>query len=366
MKTIPFLELQSQFRTIEPETRAAIERVLHSGWFILGDELAQFEREFAAYAGVNHVCGVGNGTDAIQLALIALGAGHGGEVITAANTCVPTVAGILGSGATPILVDASPDTLTLDPAQLDRAITPRTRAIVPVHLYGHPCDMNAICAVAASHKLHVVEDCAQAHGAEYRGKPCGTFGDAAAFSFYPSKNLGAFGDAGAVATNSADTAERVQRLRNYGKTGAYTHESAGINSRLDELQAAILRAKLPHLNDWNAARRERAQWYNDALRGAPCTLPPHAEWANSCWHLYAIRTPHRDALQAHLTAHGIATQIHYAAPIHLLHAYRHLGNPGKFPVAEAACAETLSLPLYPELTHGDIDCVADAVHAFRA
>lgn len=352
---------------MDPEIRAAIDRVLARGWFILGCELKTFELEFAAYLGVRHVVGVGSGTDAIHLALRAAGITHGDEVITAANTCVPTVAAIACAGARPALADADPATLTLDAADLARRITPRTKAVVPVHLYGHPCDMDPILNVAHDHGITVVEDCAQAHGACYRGARCGTFGDVAAFSFYPTKNLGALGDAGAVATNDAAIAERLRLLRNYGERERYHHSIQGVNSRLDEVQAAILLAKLPRLDAWNAARRNRAQRYNELLAGLPLALPREANWAMSNFHIYAVRTPQRDALQSHLRERGIGTLLHYPVPIHSQDAYRELGyRKGDFPIAELACAETLSLPLYPELPLEAVREVADAVHAYFA
>lgn len=344
------------------ETRAAIDRVLERGWFILGEELSAFENEFAAYLGVRHVIGVGSGTDAIHLALRAAGVTSGDEVITAANTCVPTVAGIGCAGARPALADVNPDNLTLDADDFARRITPETKAVVPVHLYGHPCDMEPLLNVARDTGLLVIEDCAQAHGARYKGALCGTFGDAAAFSFYPTKNLGAYGDAGAVATNDPALAERLRLLRNYGERERYHHSVHGVNSRLDELQAAVLRAKLPHLDAWNAARRDRAQLYNELLASLPIALPREADWAMSNFHIYAVRTPRRDALQAHLREHGIGTLLHYPVPIHLQDAYGDLGYaPGEFPIAERACAETLSLPLYPELPLDAIREVAEAI-----
>jgi len=362
---IPFLELRTQFQTIEGEVRAALDSVLDAAWFVLGDQGAAFESEFAEYLGGCHVVGVGSGTDAIEVALRALGIGAGDEVITAANTCVPTVVGICASGATPVLVDADPNTLTLDPTRLQEAMTPKTRAIVPVHLYGHACDMDAVRSVSDTAGVFVVEDCAQAHGTFHRDRMCGTLGDAAAFSFYPSKNLGAYGDGGAVVTRNAALADSMRRLRNYGKEDAYTHRALGVNSRLDEIQAAILRVKLRRLDEWNGARRERAEWYASGLSGLPLRLPAEAEWCRSCHHLYPIRTERRDALREHLAANSIATQIHYPSPIHLLEAYGELGHgPGTFPVAEQASKETLSLPLYPELSKDDARTVIESTRRF--
>lgn len=363
---VPFGELKSQFRTIEAEIRAAMDDVLDSAWFVFGKHCAAFESEFAAYIGTRHCAGVGSGTDAIQLALRAVGVQAGDEVITVANTCVPTIAGIVASGAAPVLVEPRPDTLAMDPDCLEQAITPRTRAIVPVHLYGHPCDMDAIAAVASSHGLAVVEDCAQAHGTRYRGRRCGTFGTAAAFSFYPSKNLGAYGDGGAVTTNDSDVDRRVRMLRNYGEETRYRHTSEGINSRLDEIQAAILRVKLRHLDAWNEARRERAAVYGRFLSNmGDIVLPVEAKEAFHVYHLYVIRTPHRDALQAYLRSRGIATLLHYPVPVHLQKAYARLGYVrGAFPVAEAACDRVLSLPMYAEMPMEHAVRVAEAVRAF--
>jgi dTDP-4-amino-4,6-dideoxygalactose transaminase len=358
--------LKSQFRGIAPEIRAAIEEVLESAWYIFGKNCSAFETEFAAYVGANHAAGVGSGTEAIHLALAAVGVRPGDEVITVANTCVPTVAGIGASGATPVLVDADPVTLTLDPAKLEDAISSRTKAIVPVHLYGHPCDIDPILAVASRHGLAVVEDCAQAHGTRYRGRHCGTFGAAAAFSFYPSKNLGAYGDAGAVTTNDGAVDGRVRMLRNYGEETRYHHTVRGFNSRLDEIQAAILRVKLRHLDAWNAARREHAAAYAQLLEGLPVTLPAEAPWAHHIYHLYVIRSPRRDALQAHLKQRGIATLLHYPVPIHLQEAYADLNRGrGAFPQAEKACDEVLSLPMYAELPFEHIERVAEAIRDFH-
>ncbi len=364
---IPYVELKTQFLLIEHEIRAALDEVFESGRFILGPQLTAFEEEFAAYLSMPHVVGVASGTEAIQLALMAAGIGPGDEVITAANTCVPTICGIVGAGATPRLADVDPVTLTLDPASIERAITPHTKAIVPVHLYGHPCDMDALRALANQHEIALVEDCAQAHGAEYRGVRCGAFGAASAFSFYPTKNLGAYGDAGAVATHDAGLAAELRMLRNYGEERRYLHTQPGLNSRLDEMQAAILRVKLRHLEDWTEARRERAAEYSRLLAGTPLTLPCEADYARHNYHLYVVRSSHRDALQRHLEARGVGTLIHYPIPVHLQPAYAGLGyGPGDFPNAERACDEVLSLPMYPELPLEHVQRVAEAISEFRA
>ncbi len=364
---IPFVELKSQFRALESEMREAIDRVLERGWFVLGEELESFEHAFAAYLGARHAVGVGSGTDAIHLALRAADVGAGDEVITVANTAVPTLAGISASGATPVLVDIDPETFTIDPALLERAVTEKTKAVVPVHLYGHACDMDAIMTIADAKGLAVIEDCAQAHGAKYKGRPCGTFGAAAAFSFYPSKNLGAYGDGGAVATNSAELYERLRKLRNYGEETRYHHVCQGFNSRLDEIQAAVLSVKLPHLDVWNDARRKHAEQYREVLAGLPLRLPIEAEWAAHCYHLYVIRSPQRDALRLHLQAEGIGTQLHYPVPVHLQEAYAFLDKgPGSFPQSEKAAAEVLSLPMYPELSSEEIAQIGRAVEDFHS
>lgn len=363
---IPYVELKTQYQSIESEIRAALDAVFERSWFVLGEEGAAFEHEFAAYIGVNHAVGVASGTEAIQLALTALGVQYGDEVVTAANTCAPTACGIVASGARLVLADVDPHTLTMAPESLEQVITPLTRAIVPVHLYGHPCDMDPILEIARAHRIKVVEDCAQCHGAEYKGRKCGAQGDAAAFSFYPSKNLGAYGDGGAVAVNYSDTDSDLRKLRNYGEEKRYHHTTAGINSRLDEIQAAILRVKLKRLDAWNNARRERARLYDAALAAANVQRPSEADWAHHVYHLYVIRTQQRDALQAHLKESGVGTFIHYPIPLHAQPAFEHLGyKRGDFPEAERACDSVLSLPMYPELPLEAVNQVAEAIASFR-
>jgi len=362
---IPFLNLHATYQATEDDTRAAVDRVLSRAWYVLGEEGASFEREFATYLGARYAAGVASGTDAITLALRALDVGPGSDVLTVPNTCAPTVAAIRAAGATPVFVDVDPYTLTMDPARLPEALTDRTRAIVPVHLYGHPCDMLRITAFASKHGLRVVEDCAQAHGATRNGQRCGTFGDAAAFSFYPTKNLGAFGDAGAVVTNDPDVGERLGRLRNYGLAERDWCVETGVNSRLDEVQAAVLRARLPHLDADNARRRAIADRYTEALRDTGLTLPAEDEMCRSCWHLYVVRTPHRDALRTHLATAGIGTEIHYRNPVHLQPAFESLaGGPGSFPVAEEASLRIVSLPLHPALGEADRETIIAEIRAF--
>lgn len=357
---IPFNQLKPQHEALRPELTAAFARVLDSGYLVLGREVEAFEAAFAAYCGCAHGVGVASGTEAIQLGLTALGVGPGDEVITVSHTAVPTVSALTSAGATPVLVDVDPTTMTMNASRIEERITRRTRAIVPVHLYGHPCDMDPILAVARRHGLRVLEDAAQAHGARYKGRPVGSLGDACAWSFYPTKNLGAMGDGGMVTTDDPAVAERVRRLRAYGQTSRYVHETKGINSRLDELQAALLAAKLPHLEGWNAARRERAARYGALLDGV--AKPTAMAWAEHVYHLYVVRVPGRDALQAALQSRGIGTLVHYPIPVHRQGAYRELADQAPYlPVTERVTAEILSLPLYPELPLADVETVAGAV-----
>lgn len=364
--SIPAANPRAQYAAHQSEIDAAIARVLDAGRYILGDETRAFEQEFAEYVGVAHGIGVGSGTEALHLALKACGVGPGDEVVTVSHTAVATVSAIEMTGATPVLVDIEPQTYTLDPKHLERAFTPRTKAIIPVHLYGAPADLDAILAVARRHGVKVIEDCAQAHGARYRGKRVGAWGDLATFSFYPTKNLGAIGDGGLVATHDAALAERVRLLREYGWSERYVSRVSGWNSRLDELQAAILRVKLRALDADNARRRALAAVYDETLPDSarkPSALPG----CEHVYHLYVIRHPQRDRLAAHLRDHGIGTGIHYHVPIHLQPAYRGwLGDEGSLPQTEQAAREILSLPMYPELTEDQVRTVADAVQAFSA
>lgn len=349
---IPFNDLKPAARELAGPLRAAVDRVLKRGWFVLGPEVEAFEAEFAQYHGLPHAVGVANGTDAIELALRAGGVGPGDEVITVAHTAAATVCAVERAGATPILVDIDPHTCTMDPAAAAAAVTPRTRAIVPVHLYGHPADMNAISELADRHDLLVVEDCAQAHGARYDGRPVGTFGHLAAFSFYPTKNLGACGDGGAVVTADAGLTARLRRLRQYGQTDRYHHAERGVNSRLDEIQAATLRVKLERLDAHNRERRRLARLYRQHLDGV--ILPAHGHAGvevKHVYHLFVVRHDDRDGLRGWLRAGGVDTQIHYPVPVHLQPAYADLGyRAGDLPETERAAREVLSLPLYPGLT----------------
>lgn len=365
---IPLGDLRREYNSLRSEVDQAIERVLRRGWFILGEEGEAFEAEWAAYCGVDHAVGVGNGTDALHLALRAAGIGPGDEVIVPALTAVFTALAVSMTGATPVFADVDPERCTLDPAAFEAAITPRTAAVIPVHLYGCPADMAPLADIARRHGLLIVEDAAQAHGARYRGVRVGALGDVAAFSFYPSKNLGAYGDAGAVVTKDAGLAEKVRMLRHGGQRRTYEHELLGVNSRLDEIQAAILRVKLRHLDEWNGKRREIASRYNARLGTCePCTLPVEPEHSERVYHLYVLRTPLRDRLKAYLAGTGIATGIHYPQGVHLQPAYAHLGYaPGSCPQAERISREVLSLPLFPQLSDREVDKVIQLVRFFFA
>jgi dTDP-4-amino-4,6-dideoxygalactose transaminase len=368
---IPFVDLEAQYRSIKPEIDEAIQRVLARSSFIGGEDVTSFAREFAEWcaAGVEptgplHCATCGNGTDALYLALRALGVGPGDEVITVAHTFIATAEAISLTGARPVFVDVLPTTLLIDPAAVEAAITPKTKAIIPVHLYGQPCAMDEILRVARRHGLKVVEDAAQAHGAHWRGRRVGGLGDVACFSFYPGKNLGAYGDAGAVVGADPDLIRRIQMLANHGRLEKYTHEVEGVNSRLDGLQAAILRVKLRHLDDWTKARQAHAAAYREALADTVLTLPAIAPGADPVWHLFVVRTPKRDDLQAKLKRHGVSTGVHYPLPLHLQPAYAHLGlGQGTLPVTETAALQILSLPMYPEMTAEHIGHVADAVRS---
>jgi dTDP-3-amino-3,4,6-trideoxy-alpha-D-glucose transaminase len=365
LPTIPLVDLKRQYASIKGEIDTAVARVLEGGWYILGREVAAFEQEFAAYCDVAHAVGVGSGTDALHLALAACGIGPGDEVITVPHTAVATVAAIELAGARPVLVDVDPARYTLDPDQLEAAITPHTRAVVPVHLYGCPADLGPIMGIAQRHGLFVVEDCAQAHGALYQGQRVGSWGHIAAFSFYPTKNLGACGDGGMVTTNDPDLAQRARLLRQYGWQARYISSLKGLNSRLDELQAAILRVKLHYLEAWNERRRRLAHLYDERLAESGVVTPQEPDDVTHVYHLYVVRHPRRDELRAFLRERGIGSLVHYPVPVHLQPAYRDLGHEaGTLPSAEAAAREVLSLPLCPELSEEEVARVADAVIAF--
>ena len=360
LSRVPIFDLKAQYAVLKPELDEAALRVMASGWFIQGQEHNAFEAEFAAYCEAEHAIGVANGTDAIRIGLQALGVGRGDEVIAVANVGMPPVAAIKEAGATPVFVDVDPVTRNIDPALIEAAITPRTKVVLAVHLFGHPVDVDAIRSVTQPRGIKLLEDCAQAHGARYKGRRVGSLGDAAAFSFYPTKNLGAYGDGGCVTTNDADVADRARLLRGYGWRKQYLSESHGFNSRLDELQAAILRVKLRHLDAANEERRRRAAIYDEALHGV--TTPATAEWAAPVYHLYVIETDHRDALKDALNEAGIGTGIHYPLPSHLQPACTDLGlGQGALPVTEALAGRILSLPMYPELPIEQVERVAQTV-----
>jgi dTDP-4-amino-4,6-dideoxygalactose transaminase len=359
---IPLCDLYAQYLTIKPDIDAAIERTLVQSAFIGGEELRKFEVEFAQYCEAKACVGVGNGTDALYLALRCLGIGTGDEVITVAHTFIATAETISLTGARPIFIDIREDTMLMDPVALESVITPRTRAIVPVHLYGQPCDMEQIMELARRHKLKVIEDAAQAHGARWRGKRVGSFGDAACFSFYPGKNLGAYGDGGAVVSQDEALIQRIRMLANHGRADKYIHEDEGVNSRLDGLNAAILRVKLRHLDTWNAARRRHAAHYVELLRGSGAMLPVVSPSAESVWHLFVVRVGDRDSVQIELQKRGIAAGVHYPVPLHRQPAYKHLAIPeGSLPVTERVAAHVLSLPMYPELAEEQIKLIGRAV-----
>lgn len=363
---IPLVDLAAQHRVIGRDIEAAVKAVIESGAFILGQAVQDFESTFAAVSGAEYCVGVGSGLDALRLSLYALDIGAGDDVIVPANTFIATALAVSAVGARPVLVDCEPETYNIDPAQIEDALTERTKAILPVHLYGQPADMKSISEIADQHRLTVVEDAAQAHGARYGDRVCGGMGAAGCFSFYPAKNLGALGDAGAVTTNDRGLAERVARLRNYGQTSKYLHDESGFNSRLDTLQAAVLSVKLAHLGEWNAARAGHAVRYAELLHGVgDLVLPATVPDVTHVFHLFVIQTAQRDALQEFLASRGIATGIHYPVPIHLQAAYAGLGHEkGAFPNTEFLADRILSLPLYPELSNDQIDRICDAIKSF--
>jgi len=363
---VPVLNLKAQYATLQPEIDEAVGRVLASGQFILGPEVRAFEREMADFCGTRFAWGVASGTDALRLSLAALGIGPGDEVITTPFTFVATANTISRAGAQPVFVDIDPATFNLDPEQLEPAITEKTRAIVPVHLYGQPAGIGRIQEIARRHGLAVIEDAAQAIGALWEGRPAGSLGTVGCFSFYPTKNLGAYGDAGLLVTDDPDLAATLDVLRNHGRCNAkYLYDCIGFNSRLDELQAAILRVKLRRLPAWSTRRREIAALYGRLLSPAPVTLPAEAEGVTHVYHQYTIRAPRRDALQEALAAEGIGTAIYYPVPLHLQTMYRDLGLvEGAFPEAERAAQEALSLPIYAELTDAQVRTVGRAICQF--
>ncbi|HEY5996765.1 MAG TPA: DegT/DnrJ/EryC1/StrS family aminotransferase [Candidatus Deferrimicrobiaceae bacterium] len=362
---VPFLDLKAQYDNIKDEISVAIQQVIDKTAFAGGPFVSKFEEAFAAFCGTKHALGVGNGTDALWLALAGLGIGEGDEVITVPNTFIATTEAISHRGAKPVFVDVDPKTWLMDPSKIEPAITPKTKAILPVHLFGQMCDMDPIMAIAGKHNLFVVEDACQAHGAEYKGRIAGSIGDAGAFSFYPGKNLGAYGEAGGLATNNDEVAAKARMLRDHGQAKKYYHAMIGWNMRMDGIQGAILSVKLKYIKQWNDARRRNAKRYNELLAGIPgVVLPDEAEYGKAVYHIYAICVKDRDAVIAKLAEKDVHCGIHYPVPLHLQDAYAFLGKgQGSFPVAEKGASEYVSLPMYAELTDEQLKCVAAEIRA---
>lgn len=359
---IPFLDLKAQYLSIKPEIDTAVLKILESTQFVLGEEVAAFESDFAAYCGTSHAIAVNSGTSALHLALLAAGVGPGDEVITIPFTFVATVSAIGYTGATAVFVDIDPRSFTMDPAQLEAAITPRTKAIVPVHLYGQMADMNAILAIANRHGIPVIEDACQAHGAEYHGSRAGSLGVSGCFSFYPGKNLGAYGEGGIVVTSNDEHAKKIRMLRDWGQEKRYHHVMKGFNYRMDGIQGAVLRVKLRYLEQWTESRRSHARQYDALLRDSNVETPKELPGRRHVYHIYAVRTADRDGLARLLQADGVQTGLHYPIPVHLQEAHRDLGyKRGDFPQSEAAADQVLSLPMFPELSPSRIEQVATAV-----
>lgn len=365
-EAIPFLDLAAAVEELRVPIDQAIKRVLDSGWYLLGEELEAFESEYAAWCGAKHSVGLANGLEALVLGLKALGVGPGDEVIVPANTYIATWLAVSYVGATPVPVEPVPGVWNMDPSRLESALSSRTKVVLPVHLYGQPADLDSVMDFARQHGLRVLEDAAQAHGACYKGRVIGSHGDVVAWSFYPGKNLGCLGDGGAITTDDPELADRIRVLRNYGSRVKYQNEVKGHNSRLDELQAAVIRAKLPHLNAWNTRRTALARQYFQGLQGVPgLGLPSILDGAEPVWHLFVVDHPHRDELQAHLTRKKIQTLIHYPIPPHLSQAYASDRDWGSFPITEAASKTHLSLPIGPHLSPVQVDAVIQAIHGFR-
>jgi len=361
---VPFLDLRETYLEIKDELDAAYQRVMNSGWYILGEEVSAFEVEFAQYCGTKYCVGVGNGLEALQLILRALEIGEGDEVIVPANTYIATWLAVSNAGAKVVPVEPDEGTFNIDPSSIEAAITSKTKAILPVHLYGQPADMGPINQIARKHGLKVIEDSAQAHGARYRDRRVGSLGDAAGWSFYPTKNLGAYGDAGAITTDDDELADKVRMLRNYGSRSKYYNEERGINSRLDELQAALLRVRLRHLDEWNSRRACIAAKYLEELRGTDLILPAICEGADPVWHLFVVRSKRRDELQRYLKSQGVNTLVHYPIPPHLQEAYRDAKLPSAYAISEAIHREVLSLPMGPHLSDERAGRVIESVRSF--
>ena len=365
MQPIPYLDLTAQLRPIRDEIDAAIKRTLDNNTFCLGPDVVQFEKDFAAFCDAQYCLAMNSGTSALHVALLLLGIKPGDEVITPPYTFIATSWAIAYCGAKPVYVDIDDTSFNLDPSQVEKAITPRTKAILPVHLYGHPCDMDALLDISKKHNLPLVEDAAQAHGAKYKGRPVGTFGEISCFSFYPAKNLGACGEGGALVTNNHAFATRARSLREHGSTKRYHHDEVGFNYRMEGIQGAVLGVKLKYLADWQSGRRRVAARYSELLADSSLRLPQQAGNIESAWHLYTVRHARRDELKAHLEANSIGNAVHYPLPLHLQKCFSHLGyKPGDFPVAEKAARECLSLPMYAELTEEQIQRVAKVVKDF--
>ncbi len=361
---IPFLDVGAAYREIKPEIDGAVHRVLESGWYVLGHEVEAFESEWANYCSANYAVGVANGLDALVLSLRALGIGEGDDVIVPSNTYIATWLAIAAVGSKPVPVEPDPATYNLDPTRISQAITPKTRAILPVHLYGQPADLDPIIEIADKHGLSIIEDAAQAHGARYKGRKIGSHGDLVCWSFYPGKNLGALGDAGAVTTNDASLAEKVRILRNYGSKEKYVNVAKGCNSRLDPIQAAVLRVKLNYLDEWNARRAKLAQYYSEALVGSGLALPQVPVWADPAWHLYVVRSSRREQLQKQLELQGVGTLIHYPIPPHRQEAFKTAAAASlDYPLADMLADEVLSLPIGPQMKPDLISEVQQAILA---
>ena len=363
---IHFGDLKRQYLSIKTEIDEAISRVFDRGWFILGENVESFEKEFADYCGTGFAIGVGSGTEALHLALLACDVRAGDEIITVPNTAVPTVSAISFANASATFVDIDPRSYTMDPSKIEEKITSKTKVILPVHLYGHPADMDAITDIAKNYNLKVIEDACQAHGAKYKDRKVGALGDVGCFSFYPSKNLGAFGDGGMIVTNDETLAHKLRLLRNYGQEKRYHHTLKGFNSRLDEMQAAILRVKLKYLDGWNEKRRKIAQDYCNLIESDSIIKPTEEDFAYHIFHLFVIRCKHRNQLQAYLNQKGIQTLIHYPIPIHLQQAYAELElGKGSYPISEEYAEQILSLPMFPELVDEEIEAISTAINEFR-
>jgi dTDP-4-amino-4,6-dideoxygalactose transaminase len=364
---VPFVDLKAQYQSIKPEIDAAIAAIIDETAFIGGPAVKEFEEAFARYCGVSHCVGVANGTDAIYLALRALGVGAGDEVITVANSFIATSEAIKMAGAQVVFVDMDPKTYLIDVSRIEQKITARTKAIIPVHLYGQPADMDAILAIARKHGLRVIGDAAQAHGSLFRGRPIATLADVTCYSFYPGKNLGAYGDAGALVTNDEQVAAAARMVANHGRTKKYDHDFEGVNSRLDGIQAAVLNVKLRHIEKWTEQRRQAAAWYNEALKDSGVATPVEQDDVRAVYHLYIVRVPNgrREALQEFLKNEGISTGIHYPIALPYLNAYKHLGHTAAdFPEALAASTEIVSLPMYPEITKEQVQYVAEKIREY--